>query len=258
MKLWLKIQSVVILALFVAAGSAFADRLSLKATVSSANGQVEWLKAGSTSWQPVSANQQLESGDQIRTGKDGEATLTMEDGTKLQLFAGSEFTVQSLAKDTQANSLESIMALSKGKIQADVTPRQEGSTFEIETPYFVTVVKGTSYSIFTNPDGSVNVKSGNGAVDLVREGEIKFLTNLDDGDEAKVENDASAGTIRITGIAGSFTVTGPDGTVYNVNPGDVVVLNAGAATFIALGGETNNPGSIAAIGEVLSAPLSAS
>jgi hypothetical protein len=165
--------------------------------------------------------------------------LTLDDGSKIQVFANSEFAVQSLAKDSATEQLESILAVMKGKLRAEVVKQPEGSTFEFETPIMVAAIRGTTPVITVNPDGSVAVTDEDGLVDLVNEDGINFTATLDTGDQVHIVQDQTAGEIRITSVNGTFEVVGPDGKVYTLNTGDTIILTAGAATFIPAG--TNTP-----------------
>ena len=213
---------------------ALANRVSREAKITTLVGQVEWMKSGSDQWQACSEGQPLSEGDKIRTGTDGQATLTLDEGSTIQLSPGSEFTLQSLAKESANEQLESILALMKGKLRAQVTPLKPGSKFEIETPAMVAAVRGTIFNVSINADGSIDVSSDEDAVDLIRQGLNKFLAQLESGDEALVEYDPISGDIKITSVKGSFQVTGPDGSKTTLNQGDSIVFKAGAATFISL------------------------
>ena len=213
---------------------ASASRVSRVAKITSLVGQVEWLKSGSDKCQACSEGQPLSEGDKIRTGTDGQATLTLDEGSTIQLSPGSEFTIQSLAKESASEQLESVLALMKGKLKAQVTPLKQGSKFEIETPAMVAAVRGTTFNIAINADGSIDVGSDDGAVDLIRQGLNKFLAQLESGDEALIEYDPISGDIKITCVKGSFQVTGPDGSKTTLNQGDSIVFKAGAATFISI------------------------
>src|SRR3989338_8458995 len=143
---------VLTLGLLFGSASAWADQVLRQAEITGANGKVEWLKAGASDWQPVTLNQKLDGGDKLRTGEESSAVLTMDEGSQIDLSAGSEFAVQTLTKDSQTEQLQSVLAIMKGKMKAQVTPLKNGSSFEVETPVMVAAVRGTTFTITVNPD----------------------------------------------------------------------------------------------------------
>lgn len=221
---------------------ASADRVSRQAVITSSSGQVEWLKSGSDTWQAAGVDQQLASGDKVRTGEGGQVVLTYDDGSTTELSANTEFAVQTLTKDSANEQLESIVAILEGRVRAQVTPLKEGSKFEIETPVMVAAVRGTTLGVgvdtSTGTPGVINVEVTNedGSVDLYREeGENPFTIKTESGDEVLVEYDPQTGVIKITSIKGTFEVIGPDKVTRILNEGDTVIFKGGAATFIPAG-----------------------
>ena len=220
------------LGMVLGTGSVWAAREARQAELSHATGKVEWLKSGEATWQSASVGQKLAGGDKVRTGEDGEGTLTLDDGSKIQLFANSEFSVQTLTKDTANEEMDTILALMKGRLRADVTPLKGNSKFEIETPSVVAAVRGTTLEITINPDGSISVTSDSGKVELIHKGENKFDAMLENGDKAEISYNPSSGVIKVTSRNGSFDVKGPDGISKTLNEGDTVIFGAGPATFV--------------------------
>ena len=211
---------------------AWADKVVRQAEVSSASGTVEWQKSGDANWQAASVGQKLSKGDKVRTGDNSAATLTLDEGSKIELSAGSEFSVQSLNRDSATEEMETILALMKGKLKADVTPLKGTSKFEIETPAVVAAVRGTTLGLTINADGSISASDDSGSIDLIHEGENSFTATLEGGEEALISYNPTSGVIKVTSIKGSFDVKGPDGATKTLNPGDTVIFGAGPATFV--------------------------
>ena len=211
-----------------------------QASVTSITGKVEWLKAGSSEWNAAQVNQKLESGDKVKTGEASEATLTLDEGSQIQLMPGTEFSVQSLTKASD-EQMETVLAVLKGKVRSQVTPLKPGSTFEIETPILVASVLGTTLNVGVNPDGSISVTDEDGNVVASGSGEPAFNAALDNGDEAQVTKNPD-GSITVKSVNGTFTVKGPDGGEQELNPGDEVVFTPdGAATYVPAGpGDTTD------------------
>ena len=220
-----------------------ADPVARQADLTGATGQVEWLKAGTSDWQTASLNQKLESGDKIRTGENGSATLTLDDGSTIQVAPGSEFSIQTLTKDSASAEMQTVLAVLKGRVRSQVTPMQPGSSFEIETPILVASVLGTTFNVGVNPDGSVSVMDEDGNVVASGGGEVPFKATLDSGDSILVTKNPD-GSISVKNVSGGpVTVAGGDGNEQTLNPGDEVNFSEGAATFIPNPDPTNAPGS---------------
>ncbi len=222
------------------ASSVWADQANREAVVTSATGQVEWLKSGEADWKIAAAGQKLGIGDKVRTGKKSEALLTLDDESKITLSAGSEFSIQSLIKNTSTEELETVLALMKGKLRSEVTPLKGNSKFEIETPAVVAAVRGTVLGISINPDGTISVGCDSGKVELDHKGENHFTALLDNGDEAEIDYNETTGVIKITSVKGSFDVKGPDGETKTLNEGDSVTFGKGPATFVPATTDTLN------------------
>ncbi|HLD50697.1 MAG TPA: FecR family protein [bacterium] len=240
---------VLTLGLLFGSASAWADQVLRQAEITGANGKVEWLKAGASDWQPVTLNQKLDGGDKLRTGEESSAVLTMDEGSQIDLSAGSEFAVQTLTKDSQTEQLQSVLAIMKGKMKAQVTPLKNGSSFEVETPVMVAAVRGTTFTITVNPDGSVNLTTDDGTVEIIRKGQNKFKVKIGKGKEIRVVVDPATGDVRITSIKGDFYITGPDGAIIHLAEGQTIIIHGGAATFIPLTFQVSQPPAADSFGE---------
>jgi len=214
------------------AGAASAAPGVHQAQVVSLSGQVEWRQAGSETWQPATINQQLAGSDKIRTAQESRVTLGLDEGSTIELFPGSEFSIQTLSKDPQTQQRESVFGIWQGKLVAKVSPLTEGSTFQFETPTTTVNVVGTTLTITINPDGSVSVRSDEGTVELIREGDHRMRLTLETGEHALVEYDPATGVLRVTSLSGTFDVTGPDNVLITLADGDTAVWSGGAATYI--------------------------
>ncbi len=216
-------------------GTACAGPEAVSAMVSSVSGQVEWLRGGTENWVPVKPNQSLSSGDRVRTGTAGNATLTLSEGS-VQVLPGSEFSIQSLSRDVQAKQFQYLFGITKGKVTAKVTAVPPGSKVQFQTPVSTVNVPETgadpSFTITVNPDGSVSVSEADGTVHILRDSAPKFQAILEGGEQILVQYDPANGSVRVTSVNGTITVTGPDGKVVTLNTGDSVVFQGGAATFI--------------------------
>lgn len=207
-----------------------------QAQISSVSGRAEWLQAGSDTWQAAAVNQPLFSGDKIRTGQDGAAVLSLDEGSTIELSAESEFAIQMFATDPVTQDLTSILGISKGSLKAVVPPVPAGSIFQIQTPIGTVQVPAggldPALTITINPDGSVAVGSLDGEIEFFTEGEHATRVILSSGDVALLAIDPATGTLTVTSLAGTFDVIGPDGTTTTLASGDVISYDGGAATFV--------------------------
>lgn len=100
--------------------------------------------------QPVRPTQPLKSGDVIRTGTHGFATLRLEDQTTLSLPNNSQLAIQHLNAFERAHLTDAILELQAGSVESRVAPDNAGvGRFEIHTPVSVTGVRGTDLRIHT-------------------------------------------------------------------------------------------------------------
>lgn len=245
---WVVASLAVMAVLVLGTTSASADRVLRQAQLASLSGSVEWRQVGSGTWQPAMAGQSLASGDKLRTGGDGHASLSLDDGSSIALESGSEFVIQSLSEDVTGQS-ESIFGIWAGRLTATVTPVAEGSVFQFETSTTTVNVVGTTLTITINPDGSVSVASDEGTIELSREGDRRLHLTLDTGEEALVEYDSGTGVLRVTSLSGTFDVTGPDDVPITLADGDTAVWSGGAATFIPGTPPVGDAPAVEAIGE---------
>ena len=232
-------------AVALVAGAALAASGSRQAQVASVTGQVESLKSGSETWQPASLNQMLSSGDKIRTGEKSGTSLSFDDGSTLELAAGSEVAIQTLSGDLPAQKTQSIVGIQRGRLTATVTPVPKGSVFEIETPVVTVAVPPAgadpTLTIMMNPDGSVQVGSTDGTITLTSTGPNQMTAALSAGDVALLTINPATGTLQITALAGSFDIIGPDGKPITLAAGDSVSFTGGAATFVPAPGGLDAP-----------------
>lgn len=227
-----KFTTMLMLGCLVLATSLQAAAEIRKAVVTAFTEPVEWQKSGTADWKPVSLNQALGGGDKVRTGDSGNATLTLDEGSVIELAPATEFSIQTLTKDPASQKLDSVIAILRGRVRAQVTPLQAGSRFEIETPIIVAAVRGTTLNVGVGPGGEVTAFSEDGAVQLTHEGENKFTATLDTGAEGLIEYDPATGVIKVTCTKGKIELMGPDGILRTLVAGDTVVFSGGAATFI--------------------------
>lgn len=111
-------------------------------------GRVEVLSSGASVWRPGVAGEPLDEGDQVRTGPDGRAVLSLEDGAVATLDPDGETEVGELATGDGAFFLR----LSVGRLLAALDHAlHPQSKFEVHTPNAVIAVRGTEFALEVEP-----------------------------------------------------------------------------------------------------------
>ena len=127
-------------------------------------GKVEIRKSGQTSKAALKFGTPLDDGDWLRTGDDGVATLIFaDDKSQLTLQPNTEVTISG-RRDAQSNIAKRV-SMEVGQLYAKVA-KQRG-TLEIATPTSVASVKGTEFWVVVFPDGTTEVMTLEGLVELM-------------------------------------------------------------------------------------------
>lgn len=103
----------------------------------------------------LSVGDSLNVGDEIRT-TNGQAVVELADGSTLQVERGSRLTFDRLTQYGRSGMADTRMNLERGRVNTRVeTVEQEDSRFEIETPSAVAAVRGTEFSLESQPGGTL-------------------------------------------------------------------------------------------------------
>jgi len=150
----------VFLCSFISSGLALADSGALSANdwgVQSSSGDVFTTPGGTDGQRRLETGQLLTAPFSIRTGPTGQVTLVRGDDAVL-VSPGSELEVQA-ATQSEAGLVTRILQ-SIGSLVYQVEKRAK-QRFEVETPYLVSVVKGTTFTIsVTKRDAVVSLQEG--------------------------------------------------------------------------------------------------
>ena len=99
---------------------------------------------------PTNGQQPLKTGDVIRTGPNGFATLALEDQSTVSLPHDSQLSIRQLNAFERTRLTDAILDLQKGSLETRVAPEKTGvGRFEIHTPLSVTGVRGTNLRMHT-------------------------------------------------------------------------------------------------------------
>ncbi|MBW1775194.1 MAG: FecR domain-containing protein [Deltaproteobacteria bacterium] len=169
------------------------------ATLVAFEGEVSIQKQDEEIWLPVEVNIPLEEGDRIKTGKDSQVEILMDDGSMVKLEENSEITIRELAADYQTRSITSSLFLWFGRVLSNVTKfTSKNSRFRISTPTLVAGVRGTEFIVETTDsqltevgvfDGEVTVGGLDKEGRLIKESEVVlnkgFQTSVKKGKRPK-------------------------------------------------------------------------
>jgi hypothetical protein len=138
-------------------GSAAAQMKPASAEIVRANGRIEVLPKGQTTWTAGAVGTRLVEGDQIRAMAASAADLTLPDGSTILIAENTRFAVSKLDYDTARGDRDATFHVVAGKVRAQVTQaavslvRARQSNFNISTPNGVAAVRGTILITAYNP-----------------------------------------------------------------------------------------------------------
>ncbi|MBB2676095.1 UNVERIFIED_ORG: tetratricopeptide (TPR) repeat protein [Rhizobium esperanzae] len=145
-------------------------------------------------WRIVDINQDLLSGDVLRTNANGQLAIVFSDHTQVRLGRNSSLQVKKMAA-----SGDTILNLQSGTIWARAERGGQGLT--VETPAAAAAIRGTDWTMtvegaktsmivlegrvaLSNPQGSVEVSEGEGAVATIGQAPTKIISvNPDDREQ---------------------------------------------------------------------------
>ncbi len=172
-------------------GPVWADGAKTIAVVTMVQGKAEFKK-GEQDWKQLSFGLVLDDGDQLRTGGDGFIAMVFtDDRTELKIRPDSDITVTAERNDDY--SLNKRVSMEMGELFTNVS--QQKGRMEVATPTSVAAVKGTEFWVLVNPDGTTQVLTLEGIVDL-----LNLLSGLN--------VDVGAGQQGTSGAGGGLDVGG--------------------------------------------------
>jgi len=159
------------LALFTIGGSFLMSwpgvSVAQMATLDQMSGAVEFLPAGSDTWRPVLAGEQLEAGSQIRTGPRSAARLRFFDGSTTDLGARVEVAIIQMNARRDGGKAVILLRQTSGQTRSHVRRLpDQASRFEIRTPAAVVTVRGTEFTTTVETDGTTSVAVAEGLVEV--------------------------------------------------------------------------------------------
>ncbi len=101
--------------------------------------------AASSNGAPLAPNDVLPQGARIQTGEAGHVTLTLSDGSLIDLGPRSSLTLEQLTQYPGTGRRDTLLQLDTGRVETQVKPQGEAGRFRIRTPVAVSAVRGTEF-----------------------------------------------------------------------------------------------------------------
>lgn len=142
-------------------------RFDQEVSVAAAAGTVLALPPDSQIWQPLSEDDLLNTGTQIRTGEDSSVLLTYPDDSKTVAAPNTELEILQMSSHPSGTRSVILIKQNLGQTLNVVQPSESAdSRFEIQTPAATVVVRGTEFSVIVHDDGVTEVKVLEGTVEV--------------------------------------------------------------------------------------------
>lgn len=138
---------------------------SESATVEFVHGAVTAQARASDAPAPVAKGGKLDEGTALNVGPDAFVAVRLADGTVVRVQAQSELQLRQLRRRGRAGSVQSVLEMRSGTVEASVPPSAEAfRRMEIRTPLAVTSVRGTRFSVQMAESGETTASVLNGSV----------------------------------------------------------------------------------------------
>jgi len=141
------------------------------AVLSTADGNVLVMEAGTNAWAEAQVGMSLKTGDSIKTGAGSGAEITFLDGSTIELQASTQIDIASLRISTETGSKTIQLKQTIGDTISRVTHLVDSaSSYEIETPTCVAAVRGSSMEVKVGADGTTWVTNLQGHIVVIVDG----------------------------------------------------------------------------------------
>jgi hypothetical protein len=142
----------------------------------------------------VQKGQILQEGDSLKLAPDSFVAVKLADGSLVRVQAESEVQLRQMRRKGRAGSLQSVLDLREGNLEASVPKEANGERrFEVRTPAASTSVRGTRFLVFNDTQGGTAAAVDEGSV-AVRSGQPGAL--IHPGQGVSVSADGHVGSPR--------------------------------------------------------------
>lgn len=140
------------------------------ATVASPRGEVQVQKKDTTTWTNATNGMKLAAGDTLKTGSNGSAELRFFEGSVMEVEANSEIVIEDLSLTATGSTSVGLKQLLGNTVNRVGQLVDSASSYEVETPAAVAVVRGTAFNMEVEQDGSTTVQTTQGSVSFTAAG----------------------------------------------------------------------------------------
>ncbi len=166
------------------------------------DGVVEVLPADSNIWQEASAGQVLKPGDRIRTGPSSLATLVFFDGSVTFMWEDTRVTLVQLSSRQDGRGRMIILNQWLGRTYSQVQRLpDQASSFQVESPAAMMMVRGTQFVVAVEGDGTTNVSVLEGKVDVTAQ---QMTVSLLAGQGTVIRPEQPPGPVQLVSIPTSL------------------------------------------------------
>lgn len=122
-------------------------------------------RSGSAGEAALAPGQQVPEGSRVRVAPDAFVSIRLADGSLLKVQADSEVLLQQLRRKGRAGSLQSVVELESGAVEAAVPPRKnQPAALEVRTGVASSSVRGTQFGVYRAASGDTATAVLEGAV----------------------------------------------------------------------------------------------
>ncbi|MBF5003184.1 FecR domain-containing protein [Diaphorobacter caeni] len=141
----------------------------------------------------LKAGQKLNEGAEIKVAPDSFVTVKLADGSLIRIQAQSDVQLQQLRRKGRAGSLQSVLEMQKGSVNATVgTEPDPTRKFEVRTPRATTSVRGTTFDVSLTDSGSALSSVTQGTV-AVQGSDKAGAAMINEGQGVAVSSDGQLG-----------------------------------------------------------------
>nr|WP_123691064.1 FecR domain-containing protein [Delftia acidovorans] len=122
--------------------------------------------AGDDAGQPLRKGQTLQEGERLQLAPDAFVAVRLADGSLVRVQSQSDVVLRQMRRKGRAGSLQSVLDLREGGVEASVPPEPGNAQrrFEIRTPAASTSVRGTRFLVQADAAGSTAAAVDEGTV----------------------------------------------------------------------------------------------
>jgi hypothetical protein len=132
--------------------------------LSTLNGNVALMKAGTSTWSACATGQKLDINDSLKTAEGATAAITFFDGSTIELGPSTEIKILELAENAGAQttiSLSQQIGQTLSRVAAFTDP---ASRYDVRTPAAIASVRGSVMLVAVTKDGATSVGNVEGKI----------------------------------------------------------------------------------------------